>query len=75
MRPTTLKPGDRLSIRMPLSSRETAYFVKRRPAAGGRPAVNLLRFPAYAGLNGPDDDGTCGMSDYDLSRRGEIAHD
>lgn len=50
----------------------TAYFMRRVPAQQGRPAANYLRFPDYAGLNGPDDDGTCEMSDYDLSRRGEL---
>lgn len=75
MRPSKLKPGDCLSIRMPFSGNVTAYFVKRRPAAGGRPAVNQVRIPADAGLTGPDDDGTCEMSDYDISRRGERCHD
>ena len=34
-------------------------------------AVNYLRFPHLAGLDGGDDDGTCQMSDYQLSRNGQ----
>jgi hypothetical protein len=60
---------------MQSGERRTAWFVRRVPAQQGRAAVNFLRFPDYAGLEGPDDDGTCAMSDYDLSRRGELCND
>ena len=73
MRPSQIKPGTQLTIQMIGGSTKTAHFIKRIPAEGGRMAVNYLRFPEYAGLNGPDDDGTCEMSDYDLSRRGQHA--
>ncbi len=72
MRPSKIKPGTKLKIKTALRDR-VAYFVKRVPAQGGRKAVNYLRFPDFAGLNGPDDDGACEMSDYELSRRGEYA--
>ncbi|MBL3589170.1 MAG: hypothetical protein JMN24_05150 [gamma proteobacterium endosymbiont of Lamellibrachia anaximandri] len=72
MKPTTLKYGEKLRIKPALgTTTETAYFVRRIPARSGRKAVNYVRFPEFAGLNGPDDDGTCEMSDYDLSRRSE----
>lgn len=74
MRPSKLKAGEKLLIKPAFGTQNsTAYFVRRVPAGCGRKAVNYLRFPGYAGLNGPDDDGTCEMSDYDLSRRGEYA--
>lgn len=74
MRPSTLKPGQPLMVSCPLGGAESrerrAYFVRREPARGkGQPAKNFLRFPEYAGLDGPDDDGTCQISDYELSRR------
>ncbi len=72
MKPSTLKYGEKLRIKPALgTTTETAYFVRRTPARPGRKAVSYVRFPEFAGLNGPDDDGTCEMSDYDLSRRGE----
>ena len=71
MRPSQLPSGCKLAITTALGVR-TAYFVGRIPAETGA-AVNLLRFPDYAGLNGPDDTGISQMSDGDLSRRGEYA--
>ncbi len=74
MRPTKLKHGNKLLIRPALGTEShIGFFVRREPARGGRKAVNYVRFPDYAGLNGPSDDGTIPMSDYDLSRRGEYA--
>ena len=72
MRPSTLKAGERVRVRGAFSV-PTAYFVRRRPAQGGRRPVNYLRFPGYAGMHGPADDGTCEMSDYEVSRRVERA--
>ena len=71
MRPSQLQSGDKLAITT-ASGMRTAYFIDRIPAEAGQ-AVNLLRFPCYAGLNGPDDNGTCEMSDYELSRRANYA--
>lgn len=73
MRPSKIKAGQKLLIQPSLGSKsQIAYFIKRIPASCGRQAVNLLRFPDFAGLDGADDDGTCQMSDYDLSRRGMV---
>ena len=74
MRPSTLKPGTKLKIKCIFGQGDyTGFFVRREPAKGkGIPAVNYVRFPAFEGLNGPNDDGTCQMSDYELSRRGEV---
>ena len=69
MRPSALRAGERVRVRSALSV-QTAYFVRRRPAQGGCQAVNYLRCPALAG---PEDDGVCEMSDYEVSRRVERA--
>ncbi len=74
MRPSKIKPGTKLKINSTYGAKsEIGYFIKRYPAECGRKAFSLIRFPAYAGLNGGEDDGTSQMSDYDLSRRGEFA--
>lgn len=74
MKPSTLRKGDWLIVLDTLGGERRAQFIRRVPARGkGCPARNLLRFPDFAGLDGPDDDGTCTMSDYDLSRRGRLA--
>ena len=73
MRPSMLKPGQPLMVICPLGAElreRLVYFVRREPARGkGQPAKCFLRFPDYAGLDGPDDVGTCQISDYELSRR------
>lgn len=74
MKPSQLRQGDKLSIKSAFGEQtEIAFFIRRIPAEAGQNAVNYLRFPSYAGLDAPDDNGTCVMSDYDLSRRGEYA--
>ncbi len=74
MRPSKIIPGTQLLITPSGGGqRNIAFFVRRIPAQGGRPAKNYLRFPRFAGLDGPNDDGTCEMSDYELSRRGVFA--
>ena len=72
MRPSTARPGEKVWVRTALGG-QPAYFVRRLPARPGRQAVNYLRFPAFAGMNGAEDDGTCEMSDYEVSRRVERA--
>lgn len=72
MRPSTIRPGEKVRVRCAFSD-QTAYFVRREPAQGGRRAVNYLRFPAFTGMEGAEDDGTCEMSDYEVSRRVERA--
>ena len=72
MKPSQLKKCAKLAIKN-ASGVKIAFFIARIPAESGQKAMNLLEFPAYAGLNGPDDNGTCEMSDGDLSRRAEYA--
>ncbi|MBL3601602.1 MAG: hypothetical protein JMN25_17350 [gamma proteobacterium endosymbiont of Lamellibrachia anaximandri] len=76
MRPSTIKPGTPLNIAPLFGGGQslTAVFIKRTPARGRFMAINYLRFPAYAGIHGPDDDGTIQMSDVDLSNHGHIAN-
>ncbi|MEO1902632.1 MAG: hypothetical protein ABGX87_12820 [Alcanivorax sp.] len=78
MKPSELKPGQRLMIRPSLGDdgERLAFFVRREPARGkGAPAKNFVRFPDFEGLDGPEDDGTCQMSDYHLARQGRYAED
>ena len=70
MRPSKIRPGTKLIVRLALGSgTRIAYFVKRIPAECGRKAINYVRFPDFAGVDDPAYDGTCQMSDYDVSRR------
>lgn len=73
MRPSKIQPGTELNIQMWGGGMRTAYLIRRVPAKGPVPAANYLRFPDFAEQSGIDDDGTCVMSDYELSRRGEYA--
>jgi hypothetical protein len=75
MKPTQLKSGDRIILTLSLGSGEVeAIFVRREPSRGrGFPAVNYIRIPDHAGLNGAADDGACTLSDYELSRNGRLA--
>lgn len=76
MRPSKLKKGDKILYQGFFGGELVAYFVKRTPSRGkGCPAKNYLRFPEFAGQDGPDHDGTCEVSDYDLSRRGRLAEE
>lgn len=75
LRPSQLRRGDRVLVEtiLGLKTMRKAIFVKREPARGkGCPACNHLIFPEFAGLDGPDDDGLCMMSDYDLARQGSL---
>lgn len=71
MRPTSLRAGDKVIVTLFGGKQSTAVFIRRDPACCGRKAASYFRFPAFAGQNGPDDDGTCPMSDYDVSRKVE----
>ena len=74
LRPSQLRAGDQLLITVLGGQQRKATFLRRTPARGkGCPAVNYLRFPEYVGLYGPTDDGTRTMSDYNLSRQGQLA--
>lgn len=69
MRPTALKPGDRVHR---VGSKLVLTFVRREPRQGGRRAVNVFRANDCRGLNGPGDDGTCVAEDSDVSRYYEL---
>ena len=72
MRPMQLKAGDEVLVQMFCGRERKATFLRRVPSAraiGGSKAVNYFRFPDFAGLNGLEDDGTCEMSDYQVSRQ------
>ena len=73
MSPSRLKPDTPIEYRTASGRWIRGVFLRRRPAKGPTPAVNWVRFPGYAGLYGPEDDGTCQISDHDLARRGRIA--
>lgn len=74
MRPSTLRKGDAILYSTWGGAERRAVFVCRRPSRGkGCPAVNIVKFPDYQGQDGPDDQGLCHISDYDLSRRGRRA--
>lgn len=68
MRPTQLKPDDAVAVTTSFGV-VTGIFVKRIPAECGRPAVNIIRIPRFAGLNGPADDGICQFTDRDVVDR------
>jgi hypothetical protein len=67
MRPTLLKPGDK--VRRKDSSHEYV-FVKRIPAerSVSGAAKNIFQCDVFRGLDGPDDQGLVEMSDYIVSR-------
>lgn len=71
MKPTSLKPGDRIAICIdaPGSRHLTGTFVKRIPGESGRPAQNLVNVDEFRGLDTPDDEGRCAFSDYDIARK------
>lgn len=69
MKPSTLKPGNRFLLICSDQRQREAVFVRRYPAQGGHKAVNIIRVPDFAGLEGPNDDGACTLSDYDFARK------
>jgi hypothetical protein len=70
VRPSKLRAGDSVMYTTFGGVERRAVFVSREPARGKfRPAVNVLRFPDFAGQDGPDDNGICTVSDYEFSRR------
>jgi len=71
MRPSDLKPGTKLSVVTADGVTRIAFFQKRVPKSHvASKAYSVLRFPSFAGLEGPEDKGICHMSDYDLARKG-----
>ena len=69
MKPTTLKPGQKVINGNP-SGGHTMVFVRRIPGwrLQSGEAVNIFRCDAYRGLVGPTDDGTVNMSDQYVSK-------
>ncbi len=64
MKPSKMKPGQEIRI-----NGRIGFYVRRYLSQAGRPAINIIRVPDYTGLNGPNDDGSCQISDYDFSRK------
>lgn len=64
MKPSKMRPGQKFII-----NGSEAVYVRRHPAQSGRPAKNIIRILDCVGLNGPDDDGACVISDYDFARK------
>jgi len=69
MKPSKLKPGQKLQINFGSHIRD-AVFVRRFPAEQARRAINILVVSDFVGMTGRDDKGEVQMSDYELSRKG-----
>lgn len=70
MRPSQIKPGTKLLWPCGLGGQERIVeFIKRVPGTNGRLAENYVRVSEFAGLNGPDDDGTVVMNDWQIARQ------
>lgn len=57
MRPSTLKPGQRVMIQPTISTFPCNHgtFIRRVPRTSSRPAYSVIRVDEFAGLNGPED--------------------
>jgi hypothetical protein len=64
MKPSTLKPGERVQCR---DIGAELAFVER--IGNGRHTTNVFRADAYAGQRGPTDTGLCTMSDHAVQTR------
>lgn len=73
MKPSKLKKGVNLLFKFGSGTERKAVFIRRDPAQNGQPAKNHIQFPDYIGMDGPDDQGICLVSDYELSRKGRLA--
>ena len=71
MRPSTLKPGQRVMIQPTISTFPCNHgtFIRRVPRTSSRPAYSVIRVDEFAGLNVPEDLGDTPFSDYDAARR------
>ncbi len=70
MKPSSLKPGMRVSLHpsLGLSGAFRATVILRTPRTYGRKALTIVRVDDFAGLSGPDDNGDVQLSDYEVSR-------
>lgn len=70
MKPSTLKPGMRVLLTPSLgnTAARSATVIKRHPAGCGRKAITVVNVDDFRGLNGPCDQGTVHLSDYEVSR-------
>ncbi|QCT18505.1 hypothetical protein FEM41_02040 [Jejubacter calystegiae] len=73
MKPTSLKPGQRVVIAPEFGTEvERGTFIRRVPRYYGKPAYCIVRVDGYAGLHGEDDLGDTHYSDYAVSRRFQL---
>jgi len=64
-----IRPGSKMILFSNIGGQEyVVEFLKRDPRQSGRPARNYVRGDAFAGLNGPDDDGTVVLSDQEIAK-------
>ncbi|ECA8970986.1 hypothetical protein ETB55_11610 [Salmonella enterica subsp. enterica serovar Omuna] len=71
MKPTALKPGQRVLI-TPTLGQPTPYhgtFIRRFPRQKGLSAYSVFLVDEFAGLNGPDDPGNITCSDHYISHQ------
>jgi hypothetical protein len=59
MRPTLLKPGMVVDV----NGRRMTFLRREKPYCG-RGALSWFQCDAYRGINGPNDDGKCTMTDH-----------
>lgn len=74
LHPNQLQPGDELILSVSGNQRQ-AFFVRRYPARWLQPAVNVLRVPAYEGLEGEYDRGNVQMDDREFTQRCRLANE
>lgn len=66
MNPSALRPGMRVRNRDRANAPALVFICRSNLRR-----QSVLRSEAYAGLNGPDDDGRVVVSDYDMARKFE----
>jgi len=68
VKPSTLKPGQKVVVDSGIGAPREMTFVKRHPGRGYQAALNVFQCDAYRGLDGAGDDGRCHMSDSYAAR-------
>jgi hypothetical protein len=71
MKPTSLKPGQRVLIQSYCAKGVTYHgtFIERVPRHYSRAAYSIIRVDEFVGIHGSNDLGETNYSDYDVSRR------